>query len=611
MPTFTTGLGKYAADGCLVKPLLIQYFQNPERQGAFDVHFEPPSQREPDGWFHASAHPLMNERDLLAYIQHPHLARREEFGYTGKIAVYFGTLMHEVTGRALDQFGITVPLPEGPCVACGLPRPAPGRLRRNGQCGEHGVIDLDTRSRGHMDKILDFKMRGTHGYDFKCLAHGVMVSMADGSLQPAEKISEGDLILGWDEDRGEAVPRRVSKVWDNGIVPVVKIRTRGGRELMVTEEHPFLTKRGWVKASDLVPWSREWKHGKFRSAEHDVIRTAWGSSWHESGYENVEQSRLLGLIVGDGGLTGKSVLISNIDPGVMKFVSSYVAQFGCHVRRISAAYKSPTYGISTPRGSNRNHFLDLLRREDLMGKGAYEKRVPPSVWTSGPAAWAAFLSGYLDADGSVRHDPGSYPLIKWTSVNRELLLECQTLLSYLSIKSSVNRVRGKYKGEEHISFVLWIRDARSVARAKQVLTPVHSLKQLKLAELAPSTKLIRDNLEWDTVYEVSGQLARPTVAIEVEGGTHITAGLVTHNTIYGWGLNKVPDMDVDFFREKWPKYWVQAQEYMRMSGLRRYIVTFMSLGSPWEFREFHLEYDAAHCAQVEARYRRVLAMAAA
>ena len=65
-------------------------------------------------------------------------------------------------------------------------------------------------------------------------------------------------------------------------------------------------------------------------------------------------------------------------------------------------------------------------------------------------------------------------------------------------------------------------------------------------------------------------------------------------------------MDLDVFREKWPKYWAQMQECMRMTGLRRYIVFFQGLGNPWEQREFHIPYDAVFAAQTEAKYRRVL-----
>lgn len=77
-------------------------------------------------------------------------------------------------------------------------------------------------------------------------------------------------------------------------------------------------------------------------------------------------------------------------------------------------------------------------------------------------------------------------------------------------------------------------------------------------------------------------------------------------TIYPLGLKGIRDMDTGQFREKWPKYWAQGQECMRLSGLRKYIFLFMTLGSPWETREFHLEFDHEFAVETEQKYLRVI-----
>lgn len=77
-------------------------------------------------------------------------------------------------------------------------------------------------------------------------------------------------------------------------------------------------------------------------------------------------------------------------------------------------------------------------------------------------------------------------------------------------------------------------------------------------------------------------------------------------TCWPYGLKGVRDMDTAQFREKWPKYWAQGQECMRLSGLRRYIFLFMTMGSPWETREFHLDFDPEFAVETEAKYRRVI-----
>lgn len=149
MPTFTT-IAKYAAAGCLVKPLLVGFLTSDE---AFrlTINTAKPLDRPPDGWFHASTHPGLSEAQLAAYLITPPPARGDDFGWIPRMSVLFGTIMHEVFRQALVQLGVVVPVREGTCPACGYPQPR--------HCREHGAIEVATRSRGHLDGILCFDPR--------------------------------------------------------------------------------------------------------------------------------------------------------------------------------------------------------------------------------------------------------------------------------------------------------------------------------------------------------------------------------------------------------------------------------------------------------------------
>lgn len=149
MPSFDT-IAKYAAAGCLVKPLLADFLTSGE---AFRMTIQTakPLERVPDGWFHASTHPGMTETQLYAYLTVPAPDKAEDFGYIGRMSVMFGTIMHEVIRQALVQLGVVVPVREGTCPACGYPQPR--------HCREHGALDAATHSRGHLDGILCFEER--------------------------------------------------------------------------------------------------------------------------------------------------------------------------------------------------------------------------------------------------------------------------------------------------------------------------------------------------------------------------------------------------------------------------------------------------------------------
>jgi hypothetical protein len=76
-------------------------------------------------------------------------------------------------------------------------------------------------------------------------------------------------------------------------------------------------------------------------------------------------------------------------------------------------------------------------------------------------------------------------------------------------------------------------------------------------------------------------------------------------TINHFSVSKMPDMDLEYFRGKFPYYYGQFQDYMAMSGLRMIVCVFMGIGLPWEMREVHVPYDEAYVVALEAKYRLV------
>lgn len=169
MPVFD-GVAEYAAQGCLVKPLFHQYFQDPAIKMEFDLRVSRPLPRPPDGWFHASQHPMASERDLYRWLTTPpERYAGEQMDYRSLMSVMFGSLGHAVIEAFLDYAGVAVPLPEGDCPACGRPY-KPRRARWSEKyCDEHGGAHLPTRSRCHLDSVLDFGSGQRWGFDFKTI----------------------------------------------------------------------------------------------------------------------------------------------------------------------------------------------------------------------------------------------------------------------------------------------------------------------------------------------------------------------------------------------------------------------------------------------------------
>jgi hypothetical protein len=84
----------------------------------------------------------------------------------------------------------------------------------------------------------------------ECLAYGSRVSTPNGPVA-TETLEVGDDVWGWDVANDRATLAKVTHSYDNGLQTTYGVYTKSGRNIRTTAEHPFLTQRGWVEASDL------------------------------------------------------------------------------------------------------------------------------------------------------------------------------------------------------------------------------------------------------------------------------------------------------------------------------------------------------------------------
>lgn len=155
-------------EGTLIKPLVRNYLYDAEFP-EFDLHFAKKGRREPDGWFHPSTHPTMADRELWMYMSQPQQFPVERLDYMSTLNVTFGTVLHEFVEMCLRDMGFR-PDTLNACTTC-----PPGN-----RCTEPGAVDEDTRSRGHMDGILDLSAMSTPtqalerpGLEFKSRSRGL------------------------------------------------------------------------------------------------------------------------------------------------------------------------------------------------------------------------------------------------------------------------------------------------------------------------------------------------------------------------------------------------------------------------------------------------------
>lgn len=375
-----------------------------------------------------------------------------------------------------------------------------------------------------------------------CTTGSARFAMADGTLRRADEVRAGDEVISWDD--GMLVRGRVVAAWPVAPRPTVGVTTQCGRHLETSLDHPY-----WVSRRPRSPGKRYYGtldgNARWMRADEiragDYVRVALG--WEGEGDFDPESAWALGALTGDGHLptTGMPTFTSK-DPEIIARLGSWCREHGADLVR-SDPMRPVSYRVNTGPGSRYNppQLRRELREWGILGRNAEAKRVPGVVMGGGPKAWAAFLSGYLDTDGTVVSEDRPQPLVIWSSVSRELLDGCQHLLAMLGIGSAIRRhqaarcrtVAGR-ECEARETWTLTVCGRGNVRQLAGLLNLAHPGKAARLAawgQAHVSGNGVRSDCRWTRVISVNDCGSQVTYGVTVEGThTHVTEGLVTHNT---------------------------------------------------------------------------------
>jgi len=247
---------------------------------------------------------------------------------------------------------------------------------------------------------------------------------------------------------------------DTGIKACVEVETRSGRRITVTPEHPFLTQRGWAKASELQ--------------QEDYIAAAKMVPEPEMPVNQpIGEVELLAALLSEGGYTGSSVTITSGCAAFLSVVKKAASAIGCEIHK--RKHGKYDYGI---KGNIR---AKLLKKYGLGHEKATEKRVPVGVFRLPYKTLIRFIEvlwagdGYIDKRGCIGIGLGSEGMID----------DIQKLLMRFGISGrkrvKISRCNGrKFKSWE------FIVDSTSREAFKTVFTDIPGPKSTALAKLNPS-----------------------------------------------------------------------------------------------------------------------------
>jgi DNA polymerase III subunit alpha len=282
-----------------------------------------------------------------------------------------------------------------------------------------------------------------------------------------ESVNKGSFYTFGINDEGIVVKSKVSHFIPTGRKQVLKITTRNGRSIRLSEDHPMLTPRGWVNAGDLVA---------------GVDRLAVPSSAFDTGNKSPmtpEEARFLGYLLGDGYINLDQNNFTNKDFELLNKVSRLAKEIFPDVypvirdRRNTAspsgkAYTSRVDFMASPEGTGRGNsskngvYKNLSINVWLKELGfknktlSANKFIPELVFASGNEAIIELLAGLWDSDGSVGNKAATLK-----TISRELATDVQDALTRLGILSTIylsesfNSIVGK-----HAAYQVTVSDSR-------------------------------------------------------------------------------------------------------------------------------------------------------
>ena len=257
----------------------------------------------------------------------------------------------------------------------------------------------------------------------KCVAAGTEVfDPTTGLTHRIEDIVENNMaaaVVAADK-AGKLHERTITARMVQGEQEVIGIKFRSGTAIRVTPDHKVLTDRGWALAGDL-------KQGD------QVARPRRVGSFGPDQPIPREHARLLGYLVGDGYVGGKTpIQFFNTAEELHDDVTAIVTDLGCKVaRRGVSLHVSHRTGV-------KNGVLELVRWAGIHGHLAWEKKLPPAFFADGidPAIVAEALFGLWETDGWTSREQTGGVRVGFVTTSEQLAHQIHWLLLRFGIGSN-------------------------------------------------------------------------------------------------------------------------------------------------------------------------------
>jgi len=283
----------------------------------------------------------------------------------------------------------------------------------------------------------------------QCVPGNTRVRLADGRVVRADSVQDGDKLLTLNANL-HLIASAPVKAWRVGEKPVYRLRTRTGREIVATGNHPFLRYDGWTPLEQL-------------SAGQEIAvprRLPLGDDLTLSAAE----MRLIGYLIGDGSYKRlRSVEFVNSEIACIEDVRELAeAVFPIRVKdKQSACGKYRWLALTGEgKGPGSSPAIEWVKRLGIHGQEAINKRIPEAAKQS--PYIAELLSGLILTDGSIgRFGSGGWK-VKYSTNSFGLAMDVQEAMLRLGVVAHL--AKPEKKGRYNPMYNVIVTGGANVAR---------------------------------------------------------------------------------------------------------------------------------------------------
>ena len=306
-----------------------------------------------------------------------------------------------------------------------------------------GLRDWQVPSVERLCATLERHKAGIDGSDTGCHARGQLILMFDGSTKPVEEVVVGDEIMGWDN-----TPRKVLSL-KRGRQQMAQIIPKKSSPWVVNIDHMLSVKltgeptghisTGGYKYRKIYDISvKDWLTTKTATKHAMKLFSVGVDCWKET--TQTISPYLLGVLLGDGGLTGKAtVTLTSDDEEIWKYLNEYKKSHGWILKKTNQEI--------TKRITNAPDLFNWLRCLRLFPIACGDRFIPDIYKICSREQRLEILAGLIDTDGWA--EISSYAFV---SKSKRLRDDVSFVARSLGFFVSEKKVKGgcMYKGKRFV-----------------------------------------------------------------------------------------------------------------------------------------------------------------